>query len=107
MSRRHVASDEPGCTWEYGWDPQQQSFFAQLFTGDEPAQGELASFGTKVRQIGSIDTLMYLMGMRLSAEQVAVLEHDRLTDSEEVEVRSGSPLAMRRSAIAVLASNPW
>jgi hypothetical protein len=100
MSRRHVAADEPGCTWQYGWDPQRQTFYAHLLGGNEPAQRELARFGTQLQQIGSIDTLMYLMGMRLSAERVAVLEHDRRTDSEEIEVRSGSRLPLRRGALS-------
>jgi hypothetical protein len=96
MSRRHVAADEPGCTWEYGWDPQRQTFFAQLLAGEEPAQRPLARFGTGVRQVGSADALMYLMGIRLSAERIAVLEQDRLTDSEEVETPSGSLPALWR-----------
>ncbi|MEA2615373.1 MAG: hypothetical protein QOE72_1156 [Chloroflexota bacterium] len=98
MSRRHLTADEPGCTWEYGWDPQRQTFYAQLLAGEEPVQRELAHFGTRVREIGSPDLLMYLMGMRLPAERLAVLEADRLTDSDEVEARpaprSGAPRAL-------------
>jgi hypothetical protein len=87
MSRRHLTADEPGCTWEYGWDPQRQTYYAQLLVGEEPVQSELAHFGTRVREIGSPDVLMYLMGMRLPAERLAMLEADRLTDSDEVEAR--------------------
>lgn len=98
MSRRHLAADEPGCTWEYGWDPQRQTFYAQLLAGEEPVQRLLAHFGTRVREIGSPDILMYLMGMRLPAERLAVLEADRLTDSDEVEARPapgrGAPRAL-------------
>jgi hypothetical protein len=98
MSRRHLTADEPGCTWEYGWDPQRQTFYAQLLAGEEPVQGLLARFGTRVREIGSPDILMYLMGMRLPAERLAVLEVDRLTDSDEVEARPppgrGAPRAL-------------
>jgi hypothetical protein len=85
MSRRHVSADEPGCTWEYGWDPEQQTFFARLVAGEDPGRCELARFGTRAGEIGSTDALMYLMGMRLPTEQLAALEHDRLTDSEVVE----------------------
>ncbi|MGH7748419.1 MAG: hypothetical protein ACREQ5_27230 [Candidatus Dormibacteria bacterium] len=98
MSRRHVSADEPGCTWEYGWDPQRETFFARLLAGGDPESPELAGFGTRVREIGSPDALMYLMGIRLPAERVAMLEEDRSTDSEEVEGRSHRGLRRRASA---------
>jgi hypothetical protein len=99
MSRRHLTADEPGCTWEYGWDPQRQTFYAQLLAGEEPARRELAHFGTRAREIGTPDVLMYLMGMRLPAERLAVLEADRLTDSDEVEARPAPDPGARRALL--------
>lgn len=86
MSRRRVSADEPGCTWEYGWDPEFQTYFARLVAADDPGRCELARFGTRIGEIGSTDALMYLMGMRLPTERLEVLEHDRLTDSDDVEI---------------------
>jgi hypothetical protein len=100
MSRRHLTADEPGCTWEYGWDPQRQTFYAQLLAGEAPVQRELAHFGTHVREIGSPDVLMYLMGMRLPAERLAVLEADRLTNSDEVEARPAFSPGAQRGLVA-------
>ncbi len=100
MSRRHVSADEAGCTWEYGWNPERQTFYAQLLAGEAPLQRELARFGTGVREIDSVDVLMYLMGMRLPAERVAVLEQDRLTDSEEVEARHAPSPGAQRALLA-------
>jgi hypothetical protein len=85
MSRRSVSADEPGWTWEYGWDPARGTFYARLLTGEGAARRELARFGSRVGEIRTSDSLMYLMGVRLPADRIAVLEHDRLTDSEEVE----------------------
>jgi hypothetical protein len=100
MSRRHLTADEPGCTWEYGWDPQRQTFYAQLLAGEGPVQRELAHFGTHVCEIVSPDVLMYLMGMRLPAERLAVLEADRLTNSDEVEARPASGAGAWRGLLA-------
>ena len=86
MSRRSVSADEPGWTWEYGWDPARGTFYARLLAGEGAARRELAHFGSRVGEIRTSDALMYLMGVRLPADRIAVLEHDRLTDSEEVEV---------------------
>ncbi|HVS44133.1 MAG TPA: hypothetical protein VMU20_17930 [Candidatus Dormibacteraeota bacterium] len=85
MSRRSVSADEPGWTWEYGWDPARGTFYARLLAGEGAARRELAHFGSRVGEIRTSDSLMYLMGVRLPADRIAVLEHDRLTDSEEVE----------------------
>ena len=85
MSRRSVSADEPGWTWEYGWDPARGTFYARLLAGEGAARRELAHFGGRVGEIRTSDSLMYLMGVRLPADRIAVLEHDRLTDSEEVE----------------------
>jgi hypothetical protein len=60
----------------------------------------LAHFGTRVREIGSPDILMYLMGMRLPAERLAMLEADRLTDSDEVEGRPAPRPGVRRALLA-------
>ena len=100
MSRRHVSADEPGWTWEYGWDPSRGTYYARLLAGEGPARRELAHFGSRVGEVRTSDALMYLMGVRLPAERIAVLEHDRLTDSEEVEAaasreRSGPPQSGR------------
>ena len=86
MSRRSVSADEPGWTWEYGWDPARGTFYARLLAGEGALRRELAHFGSRVGEIRTSDSLMYLMGVRLPADRIAVLEHDRLTDSEEVEV---------------------
>lgn len=99
MSRRHVSADEPGCTWEYGWDPEFQTYFARLLAVDDPGRCELARFGTRTREIGSTDALMYLMGMRLPSECLEILEQDRLTDCEDVEI---VPRRGRRAAPAHL-----
>jgi hypothetical protein len=85
MSRRSVSADEPGWTWEYGWDPARGTFYARLLAGEGAARRELAHFGSRVGEIRTSDSLMYLMGVRLPADRISVLEHDRLTDSEEVE----------------------
>ncbi len=98
MSRRHLTADEPGCTWEYGWDPQRQTFHARLLAPD--VEQELARFGTRVREIRSADVLMYLMGTRLPAERLATLEDDRLTDSEEVEPRVAARRGAERALLA-------
>ncbi len=95
MSRRTLSADEPGCTWEYGWDPGLQTFHARLLAGLDTPPAELIRFGTRVREIESPDALMYLMGMRLPADRLAALEHDRLTDSEEVEDRAPARGAAR------------
>jgi hypothetical protein len=86
MSRRSVSADEPGWIWEYGWDPARGTFYARLLAGEGAARRELAHFGSRVGEIRTSDALMYLMGVRLPADRIAVLERDRLTDSEEVEV---------------------
>jgi hypothetical protein len=91
MSRRHVSADEPGWTWEYGWDPARGTFYAQLLAGEGPVRREMAYFGSRVGEIRTADALMYLMGVRLPADRIAVLEHDRLTDSEEVEAARSAP----------------
>ena len=43
-------------------------------------------FGTTIGEIGSTDALMYLMGMRLPTDRLEVLEQDRITDCEDVEI---------------------
>jgi hypothetical protein len=86
MSRRRVSADEPGWTWEYGWDPARRTYYARLLAEEGPGRRQIAHFGAAVGEISSVDSLMYLMGVRLTPERSAVLEDDRLTDSEEVEV---------------------
>ncbi|HEX6493795.1 MAG TPA: hypothetical protein VF112_09805 [Candidatus Dormibacteraeota bacterium] len=86
MSRRRVSADEPGWTWEYGWDPARGTYYARLLPGEDMAPRELVHFGSRVGEIRTTDALMYLMGVRLPTDRIAVLERDRLTDSEEVEV---------------------
>jgi hypothetical protein len=98
MSRRHVSADEPGLTWEYGWDPTRGTFYARL-RADEGHGRELANFGSRVGEVRSVDALMYLMGVRLPADRISALEHDRLMDSEEVEEISGHS-GPRRLAVA-------
>ncbi|HEY2706357.1 MAG TPA: hypothetical protein VGL20_21955 [Candidatus Dormibacteraeota bacterium] len=100
MSRRHLTAEEPGCIWEYGWDPQRQTFYARLLAGEEPVEQELARFGTRVREIRSVDVLMYLIGMRLPAPRLATLEDDRLTDSDEVEPRAAAGPGAQRALLA-------
>ena len=90
MSRRQVSADEPGWIWEYGWDPARGTFHAQLLAGEGAGRRELARFGTRVGEVRSVDALMYLMGVRLPADRIEVLEQDRITDSEEVETEARS-----------------
>ena len=88
-------------TWEYGWDPARGTFYARLLAGEGAARRELAHFGSRVGEIRTSDSLMYLMGVRLPADRIAVLEHDRLTDSEEVEARPApSPRASRLGMVS-------
>jgi hypothetical protein len=97
MSRRRVSADEPGCCWEYGWDPARRTFYGELLAGCGEAESTLASYGSQVGGIDSVDALMYLMGVRLPAERVEALLHDRATDSEEIEVPLPSPVARLRA----------
>ena len=100
MSRRHVSADEPGWTWEYGWNPSRRTFYARLLAGEGAARHELAHFGSRVGEIRTSDALMYLMGVRLPTDRIAVLEHDQLTDSEEVEaVASGPRCGLRNGTL--------
>ncbi|HEX3604995.1 MAG TPA: hypothetical protein VH134_03655 [Candidatus Dormibacteraeota bacterium] len=104
MSRRLLSADEPGCTWEYGWDPEQQTYYARLVSGEDPGGCELARFGTRAVVIDSTDALMYLMGVRLPGECVSVLEHDRLTDSREEEAPPRHRHGARAGAMAATES---
>jgi hypothetical protein len=100
MSRRRVPADEPGCSWDYGWDPPRQTFYAELVVTAAPAEGPLVRYGTGVREVLSVDVLMYLMGVRLSDDRVATLHRDRACDSEEVDVGGDRPPTRRRRTAA-------
>jgi len=103
MSRRQVPADEPGCCcWEYGWDPARRTFYARLLAGCGGAEVTVASYGAPVGEIGSVDALMYLMGVRLAPERVEMLLRDRATDSEEVELDAGAQERRRRALHAEL-----
>lgn len=99
MSRRRVPADEPGCSWDYGWDPLRQTFYAELVVTAAPAEAPLVRYGTAVREIPGVDVLMYLMGVRLSDERVAALHRDGASDSHEVDVDGSSPARRGRASV--------
>jgi hypothetical protein len=99
MSRRRVPADEPGCSWDYGWDPLRQTFYAELVVTAAPAEAPLVRYGTQAHRITGADALMYLMGVRLSEDQVATLHGDRTSDSDEVDVGGDRPPTRRGRAL--------
>jgi hypothetical protein len=100
MSRRRVPADEPGCSWDYGWDPVHQTFYAELVITASPEESALVRYGTRRREIPGVDLLMYLMGVRLSDDRVATLHRDRAGDSHEEDVQGASRAAPSRRASA-------
>jgi hypothetical protein len=102
MSRHHVAADEPGCSWEYGWDPELQTFYARLINEAVPQRGPMAGYGARPGAIRSVDLLMYLMGVRLSDRRIDALHRDRAGQPDEVE----ADLAGAAPASRSLSSGP-
>lgn len=92
MSRRRVSAIQPGWYWEYGWDPSLQTFFAQLLPADRDLDSPVEWYGGIRGAVPTVEDLISRMGVELSAEQIAQLEADRASQSEEVDLCLPAPL---------------